>query len=142
MQRSVRSEGRAALAARKRDSAGFREERAAHRAAEAHKAVTKKGSLITSLGNDCVKYMLSFRSRDWAEAEMNGDGSKQHYVSTFRMHIKPPHVLSALGNGPGTTDTKTSDDCTDTGKVCMREELNDDEGCVCVGKTSSIYHDF
>ncbi|XP_054464066.1 myosin light chain kinase, smooth muscle [Anoplopoma fimbria] len=46
---------------------------------------------------------------------MNGDGSKQRYVSTFRMHIKPPLAPDALGNGPGTVDTR--DKCTDTGCV-------------------------
>lgn len=48
--------------------------------------------------------------------EMNGDGSKQHYVSTFRMHIKPPRASPAppaLGNGPGGVDTR--DRCCDTG---------------------------
>ncbi|XP_008294641.1 myosin light chain kinase, smooth muscle isoform X2 [Stegastes partitus] len=39
---------------------------------------------------------------------MNGDGSKQRYVSTFKMHIKPPCAMSTSGNGPGTTDTRTS----------------------------------
>ncbi|XP_051243409.1 myosin light chain kinase, smooth muscle isoform X2 [Dicentrarchus labrax] len=74
---------------------------------------------------------------------MNGDNSKQRYVSTFRMHIKPPCASSAPGNGLGTTDTRTSDKCTDTGSLnlssCKRldppvfiEPLVDccvDEGC-------------
>ncbi|KAE8283410.1 Myosin light chain kinase, smooth muscle [Larimichthys crocea] len=50
---------------------------------------------------------------------MNGDGSKQRYVSTFRMHIKPPCAASAPGNGPG-TDTRTSDKCPDTDSSCKR----------------------
>ncbi|XP_031168215.1 myosin light chain kinase, smooth muscle isoform X2 [Sander lucioperca] len=45
---------------------------------------------------------------------MNSNGSKQRYVSTFRMHIKPPGASSAPENGPGTIDT-TSD--TATGEV-------------------------
>lgn len=50
---------------------------------------------------------------------MNGDGSKQRYVSTFRMHIKPPGALSAAGNEPGTIDIRTSDKWTDIGKGCI-----------------------
>ncbi|XP_032393378.1 myosin light chain kinase, smooth muscle isoform X3 [Etheostoma spectabile] len=42
---------------------------------------------------------------------MNSDGSKQRYVSTFKMHIKPPAASSAPGSRPGTTDT-TSDAAT------------------------------
>ncbi|KAF1379755.1 hypothetical protein PFLUV_G00179330 [Perca fluviatilis] len=45
---------------------------------------------------------------------MNSDGSKQRYVSTFRMHIKPPGASSAPGNGPGTIDTASD---TATGSV-------------------------
>ncbi|XP_026181828.1 myosin light chain kinase, smooth muscle isoform X2 [Mastacembelus armatus] len=45
---------------------------------------------------------------------MNGDGSKQRYVSTFRMHIKPPRASPAPGNGPRTTDTRTRGKVTDT----------------------------
>nr|XP_033501640.1 myosin light chain kinase, smooth muscle isoform X1 [Epinephelus lanceolatus] len=48
---------------------------------------------------------------------MNGDGSKQRYVSTFRMHIKPHRASSEPVNGPGTTDTKPSDKHIDTGCV-------------------------
>ncbi|XP_063760591.1 myosin light chain kinase, smooth muscle isoform X2 [Eleginops maclovinus] len=40
---------------------------------------------------------------------MNGDGSKQHYVSTFRMHIKPPRASPAPGNGLGTIDSRNAD---------------------------------
>ncbi|XP_059204800.1 myosin light chain kinase, smooth muscle isoform X2 [Centropristis striata] len=47
---------------------------------------------------------------------MNGDSSKQRYVSTFRMHIKPPCILHTPGNGPGTIDTRTPDKC-DTGSA-------------------------
>ncbi|XP_023137848.2 myosin light chain kinase, smooth muscle [Amphiprion ocellaris] len=47
---------------------------------------------------------------------MNGDGSKQRYVSTFRMHIKSPRAASASGNGPGTTDTSK---CTDPGSLSL-----------------------
>ncbi|XP_044036078.1 myosin light chain kinase, smooth muscle isoform X2 [Siniperca chuatsi] len=43
---------------------------------------------------------------------MNGDGSKQRYVSTFRMHIKPPRASSAPAIGPGAIDTRTSDKCS------------------------------
>ncbi|TNN44311.1 Myosin light chain kinase, smooth muscle [Liparis tanakae] len=49
---------------------------------------------------------------------MNGDGSKRHYVSTFRMQIKPPKASPAppaRGNGPGGVDTR--DRCCDTGSV-------------------------
>lgn len=48
---------------------------------------------------------------------MNADGSKQHYVSTFRLHIKPPCVSSSPGIKLGTSDTRTSDRCTDTGSL-------------------------
>lgn len=44
---------------------------------------------------------------------MNGDGSTQRYVSTFRMYIKPQRESPAPGIGPGPTDTRT---LTDTGK--------------------------
>lgn len=44
---------------------------------------------------------------------MNGDGGKQRYVSTFRMHIKPARASSAPGNGP--IDTRTSVKCPDSG---------------------------
>ncbi|XP_073350763.1 myosin light chain kinase, smooth muscle [Pagrus major] len=44
---------------------------------------------------------------------MNGDASKQRYVSTFRMHIKSPRASSAPGNGLGTIDTT----CTDSGSL-------------------------
>ncbi|XP_067471949.1 myosin light chain kinase, smooth muscle isoform X2 [Thunnus thynnus] len=40
---------------------------------------------------------------------MSGDGSKQRYVSTFRIHIKSPHASAAPGNGPGTIDTRTTE---------------------------------
>ncbi|XP_018558000.1 myosin light chain kinase, smooth muscle isoform X1 [Lates calcarifer] len=46
---------------------------------------------------------------------MNGD-SKQRYVSTFRMQIKPPRA-SAPGNGPGITDSRASDKRTGTGSL-------------------------
>lgn len=74
---------------------------------------------------------------------MSGDGSKQRYVSTFRIHIKSPHASAAPGNGPGTIDTRTTEKGTDTGKGGMREaEINNSRLCVCVGKrsTGSIYH--
>lgn len=61
---------------------------------------------------------------------MNGDASKQRYVSTFRMHIKSPRASPEPENGPGTVDTT----CTDTGKGCMkkgREEINNLKG-VCL----------
>ncbi|XP_034394860.1 myosin light chain kinase, smooth muscle isoform X3 [Cyclopterus lumpus] len=35
---------------------------------------------------------------------MNGDGSKRHYVSTFRMHIKPPRAPPAPGNDTGSVN--------------------------------------
>ncbi|XP_074512236.1 myosin light chain kinase, smooth muscle isoform X2 [Sebastes fasciatus] len=48
---------------------------------------------------------------------MNGDGSKQRYVSTFSMHIKPARASSAPpGNGPGAVDTRDTG-TTDTGSV-------------------------
>ncbi|XP_071327382.1 myosin light chain kinase, smooth muscle [Trachinotus anak] len=48
---------------------------------------------------------------------MNGDGSKQRYVSTLRVQIKPPRASSAPGNGPRAIDGRASDKCTDTGSV-------------------------
>ncbi|XP_071781831.2 myosin light chain kinase, smooth muscle [Centroberyx gerrardi] len=48
---------------------------------------------------------------------MNGGGSKQRYVSTFRMHIKPRCSSSAQGNGPGTSTTRTSAPINGTNKV-------------------------
>ncbi|XP_034075637.1 myosin light chain kinase, smooth muscle isoform X1 [Gymnodraco acuticeps] len=48
---------------------------------------------------------------------MNGDGSKQRYVSTFRMHIKQPSASPTSGNGPGTIDSRIADTCPDTGSV-------------------------
>ncbi|KAM4598463.1 myosin light chain kinase, smooth muscle isoform 2-T2 [Polymixia lowei] len=40
---------------------------------------------------------------------MNGDGSKQRYVSTFRMYIRPPGTPHAPGKGTGpSTSTTTS----------------------------------
>uniref|UniRef100_A0A3B4V3V6 Myosin, light chain kinase 5 n=1 Tax=Seriola dumerili TaxID=41447 RepID=A0A3B4V3V6_SERDU len=48
---------------------------------------------------------------------MNGDGSKQRYVSTFRIQIKPPRASSAPENGPGTIDTAVK--CTDTGSLSL-----------------------
>ncbi|XP_036945092.1 myosin light chain kinase, smooth muscle isoform X1 [Acanthopagrus latus] len=44
---------------------------------------------------------------------MNGDASKQRYVSTFRMHIKSPRASPAPENGPGTVDATR----TDTGSL-------------------------
>uniref|UniRef100_UPI0037E78433 myosin light chain kinase, smooth muscle n=1 Tax=Semicossyphus pulcher TaxID=241346 RepID=UPI0037E78433 len=46
---------------------------------------------------------------------MNGDGSKQRYVSTFRMHIKPPCASSASGTEPQSKDARTSHKTSDTG---------------------------
>lgn len=77
---------------------------------------------------------------------MNGDGSKQRYVSTFRMHIKPPRASSAPGNGPGTIETRTqksdqTDKCTDTGKGCRRDgerELIMLGVCVWAGKAQLV----
>ncbi|XP_039979747.1 myosin light chain kinase, smooth muscle isoform X1 [Xiphias gladius] len=48
---------------------------------------------------------------------MNGDGSKQRYVSTFRMQIKPPRASSAPATGPGTIDTRASEKHTDSGSL-------------------------
>ncbi|XP_033999706.1 myosin light chain kinase, smooth muscle [Trematomus bernacchii] len=48
---------------------------------------------------------------------MNGDGSKQRYVSTFRMHIKQPSASPTSGNGPGAIDSRITDTCPDTGSV-------------------------
>uniref|UniRef100_A0A3Q3BAL8 Myosin, light chain kinase 5 n=1 Tax=Kryptolebias marmoratus TaxID=37003 RepID=A0A3Q3BAL8_KRYMA len=39
---------------------------------------------------------------------MNGDDSKQRFVSTFKLHIKPPHASCAQRNGTKMTDTRTS----------------------------------
>lgn len=52
---------------------------------------------------------------------MNGVGSEQRYVSTFRMHIKPSHVSSQPGNAPGPVDTRTAEKSPDRGKCRMRE---------------------
>ncbi|XP_061568208.1 myosin light chain kinase, smooth muscle isoform X2 [Cololabis saira] len=38
---------------------------------------------------------------------MNGDSNKQRYVSTFRMHMKPPSDPSAQKNGFGVIDSRT-----------------------------------
>ncbi|XP_060883383.1 myosin light chain kinase, smooth muscle isoform X2 [Labrus mixtus] len=46
---------------------------------------------------------------------MNGDGSKQRYVSTFRMHIKPPCASSASGKESRSNDTRTLEKSSDTG---------------------------
>ncbi|KAM6966827.1 myosin light chain kinase, smooth muscle isoform 2-T2 [Tautogolabrus adspersus] len=46
---------------------------------------------------------------------MNGDGSKQRYVSTFRMHIKPPCASSASGKEPRSNDTRTLEKSSDRG---------------------------
>ncbi|XP_062264613.1 myosin light chain kinase, smooth muscle [Platichthys flesus] len=55
---------------------------------------------------------------------MNGDGSKQRFVSTFRMQIKPARASSsssssssAARSGPGTDDTRASDQCPDRGAL-------------------------
>ncbi|KAG7243548.1 hypothetical protein INR49_011104 [Caranx melampygus] len=50
---------------------------------------------------------------------MSGDGSKQRYVSTFRIQIKSPRASCAAGNGPGTIDTAASARCTDAGSVSL-----------------------
>ncbi|XP_017284900.1 myosin light chain kinase, smooth muscle isoform X2 [Kryptolebias marmoratus] len=57
---------------------------------------------------------------------MNGDDSKQRFVSTFKLHIKPPHASCAQRNGTKMTDTRTSvrssetepleDSCVDEGR--------------------------
>ncbi|KAF3699939.1 Myosin light chain kinase, smooth muscle [Channa argus] len=56
---------------------------------------------------------------------MNGDGSKQRYVSTFRMQIKPARASSGPGHGPGPVDTRTPDKVSDTGspKLFGRKHL-------------------
>ncbi|XP_019949701.2 myosin light chain kinase, smooth muscle isoform X1 [Paralichthys olivaceus] len=53
---------------------------------------------------------------------MNGDGSKQSFVSTFRMQIKPARASSSSSSsspssGPGTANTRPSDKCTDRGSL-------------------------
>ncbi|KAG7505751.1 hypothetical protein JOB18_039386 [Solea senegalensis] len=51
---------------------------------------------------------------------MSGDGSKQRFVSTFRMQLKPPppHASSAApGNEPRTVDPRASDKHTDRGSL-------------------------
>lgn len=53
---------------------------------------------------------------------MNSDGSKQRYVSTFKMRIKAPGPSPAPENGPGIVGTRTSVKCTDAGKSCFQEE--------------------
>ncbi|XP_062294317.1 myosin light chain kinase, smooth muscle [Scomber scombrus] len=55
---------------------------------------------------------------------MNGDGSKQRYVSTFRIYIKPSHASSAPGNGTGAIDTRTSDNATETGFLSSCKHLD------------------
>ena len=51
------------------------------------------------------------------------NGNKQHYVSTFRMHIRSPCGSPAQGNGSGAGHMKTSgpkndlDTATDKGTV-------------------------
>ncbi|KAM7371592.1 hypothetical protein PAMP_008811 [Pampus punctatissimus] len=55
---------------------------------------------------------------------MNGNGSKQRYVSTFRMHIKPHHASSTAVKGTGTIDTRTSDKGADTGFISSGKRLD------------------
>uniref|UniRef100_A0A3Q3EBE3 Myosin, light chain kinase 5 n=1 Tax=Labrus bergylta TaxID=56723 RepID=A0A3Q3EBE3_9LABR len=50
---------------------------------------------------------------------MNGDGSKQRYVSTFRMHIKPPCASSASGKQSRSNDTRTLEKSSDAGNQCL-----------------------
>ncbi|KAM4530121.1 myosin light chain kinase, smooth muscle isoform 3-T3 [Odontesthes bonariensis] len=49
--------------------------------------------------------------------DMNGDGSKQRFVSTLKMHIKPPCASSSQRNGQGMTNTRVLLKCADTGAV-------------------------
>ncbi|CAJ1076168.1 myosin light chain kinase%2C smooth muscle isoform X1 [Xyrichtys novacula] len=46
---------------------------------------------------------------------MNGDGSKQRYVSTFKIQIKPPCAAPALAKELQCNDTRTSDKSSCTG---------------------------
>lgn len=91
--------------------------RQGERAAEARTTAIEKGSVIISLRHDFVILFLIF----WfPEADMNADGSKQHYVSTFKMRIKGPFASPAAQ--AGATDTRTSVTCTDAGKSCSGEK--------------------
>ncbi|KAM3598959.1 uncharacterized protein V6R79_024694 [Siganus canaliculatus] len=49
---------------------------------------------------------------------MNGGGSKQRFVSTFKVHIQSTCTSSAAGNGPR-PDSRTADKRTDTGSVSI-----------------------
>ncbi|XP_005920394.1 myosin light chain kinase, smooth muscle isoform X1 [Haplochromis burtoni] len=49
------------------------------------------------------------------KSDMNSDGSKQRFVSTFKMRIKAPGPSPASENGPGVVGTRTSVKCTDAG---------------------------
>lgn len=60
---------------------------------------------------------------------MNGDGSKQRYVSTFRMNIRPSGI-SVTGSRPN--GTRAPDKCPDAGKGGMRGRgwINNNKVCI------------
>lgn len=51
---------------------------------------------------------------------MSSDGTKQHFVSTFRMQIKPPRVSPAPAHGSGSVDPGAAGKRTERGKESMR----------------------
>lgn len=76
----------------------------------------------------CSAHRLGRSGRKWwwswgggpPQAKMNGNGSQQRYVSTFKIQIKSPGASSAPGNGPKRVEPRTSGRCTDTGKSRWR----------------------
>lgn len=52
-------------------------------------------------------------------AKMNGNSTQQHYVSTFKMHIKSsPSASSSLGNSPRSVELRTPQRANSAGKSC------------------------
>ncbi|XP_029914606.1 myosin light chain kinase, smooth muscle isoform X2 [Myripristis murdjan] len=74
------------------------------------------GSQIINAGNDCVNCLSLLHPETGAvlKTDMNGDGSKQRYVSTFRIHIKP------RGSGSAASTTSTSGPVNDTNKTANK----------------------
>lgn len=82
--------------------------------AEVHTTEAKKGSAIVRPGNDFVIYLLLCLQ---TQTNMNGDGSQKLFVSTFRMHIKPPNALSAQTSRLRIIDSRTPVKSPETGKT-------------------------
>lgn len=53
---------------------------------------------------------------------MNGNGTQQLYVSTFKMNIHSPRASSSPGNGPRSVEIRPSERSTNTGKSCRGGE--------------------